>query len=255
MNVVVLAAGLGKRMNSDLPKVLHPIAGKPMLAHVIAAARTLPDVRITIVIGHGGDQVREHFASSNDLQWVVQQPQLGTGHAVQQALPHLDDARPTLILYGDVPLTRPDTLRSLSEVARDGSPDPVGALAVLTVTMDDPKGYGRIVRSDDGATVRAIVEEKDATAAQRLIREINTGIMIAPTRALKDWLSRLSNDNAQGEYYLTDTVALLRRQGRRTEVRCAADALELLGVNTPEQLAEAERIWLERAAAARGRGR
>ena len=241
MNVVVLAAGMGKRMNSDLPKVLHPIAGRPMLAHVIAAARTLPDVRITIVIGHGGDRVREHFASSDDLQWVVQQPQLGTGHAVQQAVPNLDDARPTLILYGDVPLTRPDTLSRLSDLARDGSADAVGALAVLTVTMDDPKGYGRIVRSDDGATVRAIVEEKDATDAQRAIREINTGIMLAPTRALKDWLSRLSNDNAQGEYYLTDIVGLANTDGVKVVAAQPTHAWETVGVNSKGQLAALER--------------
>lgn len=241
MNVVVLAAGMGKRMNSDLPKVLHPIAGRPMLAHVIAAARTLPDARITIVIGHGGDQVREHFASSGDLQWVVQQPQLGTGHAVQQAAPNLDESRPTLILYGDVPLTRPETLASLSDVARDGSTDPVGALAVLTVTMDDPRGYGRIVRSDDLASVRAIVEEKDATDAQREIREINTGIMIAPTRALKDWLSRLSNRNAQGEYYLTDIVGLANADGVRVVATQPMHAWETTGVNSKGQLAALER--------------
>ena len=160
MNVVVLAAGMGKRMHSDLPKVMHPIAGRPMLAHVIDTAKALSNARITVVIGHRGERVREAFTDPS-LQWVTQEPQLGTGHAVQQAVAHLSDDAPTLVLYGDVPLTRIDTLRSLSNLASEGS-----TLAILTVRMDDPTGYGRVVRSADGRTLVAIVEEKDATPEQ-----------------------------------------------------------------------------------------
>ena len=244
MNVVVLAAGMGKRMHSDLPKVLHPIAGRPMLAHVIAAARGIPDARITVIVGHRGDQVREAFAD-DDLNWAIQEPQLGTGHAVQQAVPHLDESVDTLVLYGDVPLTRVETLRSLSELARvrsgsTGNPD-VGALAVLTVTMDDPKGYGRIVRSTDGAQVVAIVEEKDASDDQRAIREVNTGILVAPTKALKRWLGLLSNDNAQGEYYLTDIVALANTDGIPVVATQPAFAWETAGINSKAQLVALER--------------
>ncbi len=235
MNVVVLAAGMGKRMHSDLPKVMHPIAGRPMLAHVIDTAKSLNNARITVVIGHGGERVREAFADGS-LLWVTQEPQLGTGHAVQQAVAHLDDDVPTLVLYGDVPLTRIDTLRRLSELAKEGS-----ALAVLTVMMDDPTGYGRIVRSADGKTLTAIVEEKDATPQQRAIREINTGILIAPTPALKRWLTRLSNDNTQGEYYLTDIVALANADGVPVLATQPAHSWETIGVNSKSQLADLER--------------
>ena len=235
MNVVVLAAGMGKRMHSDLPKVLHPIAGRPMLARVIDTAKALPDARITVVIGHRGERVRDAFADPS-LQWVTQEPQLGTGHAVQQAAAHLADDVPTLVLYADVPLTRIDTLRGLSELAGEGS-----ALAVLTVMMDDPTGYGRIVRSADGKTLKAIVEEKDATAEQRAIREVNTGILVAPTPALKRWLLRLSNHNAQGEYYLTDIVALANADGVPVVATQPSFVWETIGVNSKGQLAELER--------------
>ncbi len=243
MNVVVLAAGMGKRMHSDLPKVLHRIAGRSMLAHVIDTAKALPDARITVVIGHRGERVREAFPDPS-LRWVTQEPQLGTGHAVQQAVAHLDDDVPTLVLYGDVPLTRIDTLRGLSELAAEGSDSarPAGsALAVLTVMMNDPTGYGRIVRSPDGKTLAAIVEEKDATAEQRAIREINTGILVAPTSALKRWLRRLSNNNAQGEYYLTDIVALANADGVPVLATQPSFVWETIGVNSKGQLAELER--------------
>ena len=235
MNVVVLAAGMGKRMYSDLPKVLHPIAGRPMLAHVIDTAKSLPDTRVTVVIGHRGERVRDAFRDPA-LRWVVQEPQLGTGHAVQQAAAYLDEAMPTLVLYGDVPLIRSQTLRDLSDLASEGS-----ALAILTVMMDDPAGYGRIVRSADGKTLASIVEEKDATAEQRRICEVNTGILAAPTAALKRWLARLSNDNAQREYYLTDIVALANADGVPVVATQPAWAWETIGVNSKSQLAELER--------------
>ena len=206
-----------------------------MLAHVIDTAKALSNARITVVIGHRGERVREAFTDPS-LQWVTQEPQLGTGHAVQQAVAHLSDDAPTLVLYGDVPLTRIDTLRSLSNLASDGS-----TLAILTVRMDDPTGYGRVVRSADGRTLVAIVEEKDATPEQRAIREVNTGILVAPTAALKRWLARLSNDNAQGEYYLTDIVALANADGVPVVATQPAFGWETTGVNSKSQLAELER--------------
>ena len=235
MNVVVLAAGMGKRMHSDLPKVLHPIAGRPMLAHVIDTAKSLTNAHLTVVIGHRGERIREAFTDPS-LQWIMQEPQLGTGHAVRQAASHLNDDVPTLVLYGDVPLTRIDTLRRLSDLAGDGS-----TLAILTVMMDDPTGYGRIVRGADGKTLAAIVEEKDATAEQRAIREVNTGILVAPTPALKRWLARLSNDNAQGEYYLTDIVALANDDGVPVVAMQPSFVWETAGINSKGQLAELER--------------
>ncbi len=233
LNVVVLAAGQGKRMRSDLPKVLHPIAGKPMLAHVLAAARALSASRICVVYGHGGERVREALAS-DDLSWALQEPQLGTGHAVLQALPHLDPAAPTLILYGDVPLIRVDTLRRLVAEAAGES------LALLTAYVEHPHGYGRIVRT--GGAIRRIVEEKDADDAERQIREINTGVLVAPTAALARWLPGLSNRNAQGEYYLTDIVGLAVAEGMPVHSAHPAHAWETEGVNSKVQLAALERI-------------
>src|SRR5690554_413300 len=201
LNVVVLAAGLGKRMQSDLPKVLHPLAGQPMLAHVVNTARLLNPRRIVVVVGHGAERVQAAFADQDDLVFVTQSPQRGTGHAVQQALPELvDDGSATLVLYGDVPLVQEATLQNL--LAARG-----GGLAVLTETVADPTGYGRILR-DQHANVTGIVEHKDANEQQRTITEVNTGILAAPTARLKDWLARITNNNAQGEYYLTDVVAL-----------------------------------------------
>jgi bifunctional UDP-N-acetylglucosamine pyrophosphorylase/glucosamine-1-phosphate N-acetyltransferase len=248
MNVVVLAAGMGKRMHSQTPKVLHPIAGRSMLARVVDTAQQLPDAHLVVVIGHQGDQVRSAFAST-DLRWAVQEPQLGTGHAVQQAVPHLADHDRTMILYGDVPLTRIETLRALSALALEGS-SRSGRLVILTVTLDDPTGYGRIVRSADGKTIQAIVEQKDASAEQRAISEINTGILIAPTDALKRWLGRLSNDNAQREYYLTDIVKLANDDGIEVVGLQPEFVWETVGVNDKSQLAELER-QLQRSEAER----
>jgi bifunctional UDP-N-acetylglucosamine pyrophosphorylase/glucosamine-1-phosphate N-acetyltransferase len=233
MNVVILAAGMGKRMRSDLPKVLHPLAGKPLLAHVLDCARTLSPQRLIVVYGHGGETVPTRMAAP-DVRWVLQAPQLGTGHAVTQAVPELDDGVPTIVLYGDVPLTRARTLAQLVTAAgRD-------KLALLTVELDNPTGYGRIVR-EDGRIVR-IVEHKDADPATLAIREVNTGILVAPTPALKRWLAGLSNDNAQGEYYLTDVVAAAVAEGMPVVSAQPADAWETLGVNSKRQLAELERI-------------
>jgi bifunctional UDP-N-acetylglucosamine pyrophosphorylase/glucosamine-1-phosphate N-acetyltransferase len=227
-------------MRSALPKVLHPIAGKPMLAHVLDRARSLLPKRLVVVHGHGGDQVQTRLAG-NDITWALQMPQLGTGHAVMQAAPALDESVPTLILYGDVPLTRADTLARLCEAARaepDGSRGE--QLAILTQLLDDPTGYGRIVR--EGGHIVRIVEQKDADEATRAIGEVNTGIMVVPTVALKRWLGELSNDNAAQEYYLTDVVARAVADGLPVVAVHPADAWETLGVNSKVQLAELERI-------------
>ncbi|MBI4996923.1 MAG: NTP transferase domain-containing protein [Rhodocyclales bacterium] len=223
MNVVILAAGKGKRMHSDLPKVLHPIAGKPMLAHVVDTARKLGAGNTCVVYGHGGEQVREALAAP-DLTWAKQEPQLGTGHAVLQALPQLDPAAPTLVLYGDVPLIRAETLARLLKVSRDDT------LALLTVKLPNPKGYGRIVRAQGRVT--RIVEEKDADDAERAIDEVNTGILVAPTAALQRWLPGLGNSNAQGEYYLTDIVGLAVGEGMTVEAVHPDHAWEVEGVNS-----------------------
>jgi bifunctional UDP-N-acetylglucosamine pyrophosphorylase/glucosamine-1-phosphate N-acetyltransferase len=233
MNVVILAAGMGKRMQSDLPKVLHPLAGKPLLSHVIDTARLLAPASCCVIYGHGGDAVPTRLAA-DDLQFVLQQPQLGTGHAVMQAASHLREDQPTLVLYGDVPLTTVGTLQTL--IDRAGKEK----LAVLTVELDDPAGYGRIVR-ESGRIVR-IVEQKDASDTERAIREVNTGILVAPTRALKSWLSKLSNNNAQGEYYLTDIIAQAVSENIPVESAQPAFVWETLGVNSKVQLAELERI-------------
>jgi len=233
MNVVILAAGMGKRMQSDLPKVLHPLAGKPLLSHVIDTARQLSPSRCCVVYGHGGDKVPTQLAA-DDLQFVLQEPQLGTGHAVMQAVSKLNDDLPTLVLYGDVPLTTVATLRALTEKAGKDK------LAILTIAMDDPTGYGRIVREQN--KIVRIVEQKDATDLERQIHEVNTGILVAPTRQLKDWLSRLSNHNVQGEYYLTDIIALAVKDNVVIESTQPSHAWETLGVNSKVQLAELERI-------------
>ncbi|MBF6991933.1 bifunctional UDP-N-acetylglucosamine diphosphorylase/glucosamine-1-phosphate N-acetyltransferase GlmU [Cupriavidus sp. IK-TO18] len=234
MNIVILAAGMGKRMVSDLPKVLHPVAGRPMLAHVLDTARALSPSRLVVVVGHGAAHVREAVAAY-DVAFAEQAQQLGTGHAVMQALPLLDDSQPTLVLYGDVPLTTAATLKAL--VAEAGSE----RFGVLTVEMPDPTGYGRIVRDAAGSIVR-IVEQKDASEAVKAIREINTGIIVCPTGHLRRWLSTLGNDNAQGEYYLTDTVERAAREGVEIVSAQPAAIWETLGVNSKLQLAEVERI-------------
>ncbi|WP_175784446.1 bifunctional UDP-N-acetylglucosamine diphosphorylase/glucosamine-1-phosphate N-acetyltransferase GlmU [Burkholderia ambifaria] len=234
MNIVILAAGTGKRMRSALPKVLHPLAGRPLLSHVIATARTLQPSRLVVVVGHGAEQVQAAVAAP-DVQFAVQAEQLGTGHAVRQALPLLDPAQPTLVLYGDVPLTRASTLRRLVDTAREGS------YGILTVTLDDPTGYGRIVRDAAGFVTR-IVEQKDASPEQLKIAEINTGIIVTPTGQLAMWLGALKNENAQGEYYLTDVVELAIEAGFDVVTSQPDDEWETLGVNSKAQLAELERI-------------
>lgn len=239
LNVVVLAAGMGKRMRSRQPKVLHLLAGKPLLGHVIDAARTLRPARICVIYGHGGEAVPEAFRAS-DLCFARQEPQLGTGHAVQQAVPHLDDQASTLILYGDVPLVRSETLSDLVRATGDG-------VGVLSVVLDDPAGYGRILRDSDHH-ITGIVEEKDASPEQRAIREVNTGIMLLPGNKVAPWLAALKNDNAQGEYYLTDVVRLAIADGVAVMGVCAPVEWETLGVNSKSQLAHLERIYQRRQA-------
>ena len=236
LDIVILAAGQGKRMNSALPKVLHPLAGKSLVRHVVDAARSLNPGRIVVIYGHGGEAVREALVAP-DINFAKQEPQLGTGHAVMQALPLLtnpgaDDL--TLVLYGDVPLTRPESLKALVDAAAGGK------LAILTVDLMDATGYGRIVRGAGGAIER-IVEHKDASAAERAIREVNTGIMAVPTQRLAGWLKRLSNSNAQGEYYLTDIVAMAVAEGVAVTSAQPSAEWETLGVNSKVQLAELER--------------
>ncbi|GAA5236569.1 UDP-N-acetylglucosamine diphosphorylase/glucosamine-1-phosphate N-acetyltransferase [Verticiella sediminum] len=235
LNVVVLAAGMGKRMNSALPKVLHALAGRPMLNHVLGTARALAPQRIIVVTGHGTEQVEAACEGQPDVQCVLQAEQLGTGHAVLQAVPALADGGTTLVLYGDVPLVREATLRALIEAAQ-------GGLGVLTVRMPDPAGYGRIVRDADGRVAR-IVEHKDANAAELALDEVNTGILAAPTAALRGWLARLGNDNAQGEYYLTDIIAMAVADGVPVASASPAAVWETLGVNSRAQQAELERIY------------
>ncbi|KVT53469.1 bifunctional UDP-N-acetylglucosamine diphosphorylase/glucosamine-1-phosphate N-acetyltransferase GlmU [Burkholderia ubonensis] len=234
MNIVILAAGTGKRMRSALPKVLHPLAGRPLLSHVIATARALQPSRLVVVVGHGAEQVQVAVAAP-DVQFAVQAEQLGTGHAVRQALPLLDPAQPTLVLYGDVPLTRVSTLERLVAAARDGR------YGILTVTLDDPTGYGRIVRDPAGFVTR-IVEQKDASPEEQKIAEINTGIVVTPTAQLAMWLGALNNDNAQGEYYLTDVVELAIDAGFEVVTAQPDAEWETLGVNSKAQLAELERV-------------
>jgi len=221
-------------MQSDLPKVLHALGGKPLLSHVVDTARQLSPSRCCVIYGHGGDAVPSRLAS-DDLHFVLQEPQLGTGHAVMQAVPVLNDDEPTLVLYGDVPLTSISTLKSLAAKAGKDK------LAVLTIELDDPSGYGRIVREQQ--RIVRIVEQKDADDNERKIREINTGILVAPTRKLKEWLSRLSNDNAQREYYLTDIIAQAVHDGVSVESSQPSHAWETLGVNSKVQLAQLERIY------------
>jgi bifunctional UDP-N-acetylglucosamine pyrophosphorylase/glucosamine-1-phosphate N-acetyltransferase len=234
LNVIILAAGLGKRMRSQLPKVLHTLAGRPLLAHVIDAARALDASRIVVVYGYGGEQVRE-AVSGPDLAFVRQEPQLGTAHAVQQAVPELGQAPVTLVLYGDVPLVKIDTLRRLVAACRE-------SVAVLTAELDDPGGYGRILRDASGV-MRGIVEEKDANDAERRVREVNTGLMAIPTARLEGWLARISNDNAQREYYLPDIVKVALADGVAVQGVSVAAAWEILGVNSRAQLAQLERIY------------
>lgn len=206
LNIVILAAGLGKRMYSTLPKVLHLVAGKSLLSHVLGTAHALSPQKVCVVYGHGNETVPKTIAN-NELIWVKQEPQLGTGHALMQCLPHLDEKGITLVLYGDVPLIRVETLQMLITAASAEN------LALLTVELNEPSGYGRIMREIGTGKISAIVEEKDASTAQRQIHETNTGIMVVPNACLHDWLPKLENKNAQKEYYLTDIVAMAATAG------------------------------------------
>jgi bifunctional UDP-N-acetylglucosamine pyrophosphorylase/glucosamine-1-phosphate N-acetyltransferase len=238
LSIVILAAGQGKRMNSALPKVLQPLAGRPLLGHVLGAARALEPAAVHVVYGHGGEQVRTALGAELAVvaprsSWVLQAEQKGTGHAMQQALPALQDDEIVLVLYGDVPLVQPETLRELVALAGPKS------LGLLTVELTDPTGYGRIVRDARGKVLR-IVEQKDANARERRIREGNTGIMAAPVKRLRGWLGKLRNANAQGEYYLTDIIAMAVKDKVKVAPLAAPAVAEVLGINDRIQLAEAE---------------
>ena len=232
LSTIILAAGQGTRMRSNLPKVLQPLAGRPLLGHVLDCAAELKADDVCVVYGHGGEAVRQAFPD-NALRWALQAEQLGTGHAVQQAMPDTPDNNRVLVLFGDVPLLTPQTCRRLVNDI------PAGDVAVLTVDMDDPAGYGRIIR--DGASVTRIVEEKDASAEERAVVEINTGVLVCPGDKLRGWLNNLGNDNAQGEYYLTDVIAMAVSDGVTVHGVKADSWTEVMGINDKKQLAEAER--------------
>jgi bifunctional UDP-N-acetylglucosamine pyrophosphorylase / glucosamine-1-phosphate N-acetyltransferase len=240
LSIVILAAGEGKRMKSALPKVLQPLAGRPLLAHVIETARSLGPAAIHVVYGHGGEKVREALAAEA-VAWTLQAKQLGTGHAVLQAIPQVPDDHVVLILYGDVPLLGAQTLTQLVALAGPSQ------VALLTMTVDDPTGYGRIVRDGQGR-VQRIVEQKDASAAQRAIRECNTGVIAAPAKLLKRWLAALKADNSQREYYLTDIIAMAVKDGVAVNPLGCADPIDALGVNDKVQLAKLESVCRQRAA-------
>ena len=239
LNVVILAAGRGTRMHSDKPKVLHALAGKPLVQHVLDCAQQLNPQQIYVVYGHGGEAVPSALQRT-DAVCVLQEPQLGTGHAVQQAMPHLADDGMTMVLYGDVPLIQHTTLHQMQQAG--------SGLTLLTVNMDNPTGYGRIVRSGLGDVI-SIVEEKDATAEQREITEVNTGILLAPTKLLREWLAKLRNNNSQGEYYLTDVVSLAVEQGVAVHTVQPDHQWEIHGINSKSQLAVLERTWQQVEAA------
>ena len=249
LDIVIMAAGKGTRMKSRLPKVLHRLAGRPLLDHVLASAAALGEHRTWVITGHGAEVVESAIAGSG-AQPVRQQPQLGTGHAIQQVVPHLADTGTTLILNGDVPLIAPATARALVDACGGQR------LALLTISLDDPSGYGRILRTGDdprdhsGGRVLGIVEHKDATPAQRAIQEVYTGMMAAPTALLKRWVMALRNDNAQGEFYLTDIVAMASAERVAVVAHHASDETEVLGVNSPLQLADLERRFQKRQAEA-----
>jgi bifunctional UDP-N-acetylglucosamine pyrophosphorylase/glucosamine-1-phosphate N-acetyltransferase len=240
LSVVILAAGQGTRMRSTRPKVLHELGGAPLLHHVIRTARELQPTVIQVVYGHGGDQLPTALAAEK-VTWVLQERQLGTGHALEQAMPAIGDDDTLLVLYGDVPLIRAGTLSALVEKATGG------ALAVLGAVLQDPHGYGRMLRDERGRLV-GIVEQKDASAAQLALREVNTGFLAAPARHMRAWLAQLDNNNAQGEFYLTDVIALAAAQGHAIETATAADQTEILGVNDRVQLAHIERLHQRRCA-------
>src|SRR5580765_1249470 len=233
LSVLILAAGQGKRMRSALPKVLQPLAGHPLLAHVLDAANALEPSLIHVVYGHGGELVRTTVRAPS-LRWVMQGKQLGTGHAVQQALPGVPDDHLVLVLYGDVPLVRTETLRKLLALAGPRT------MALLTAKFDDPSGYGRVIRNARGKVLR-IVEQRDASARERRIREGNTGVLAVMAKPLKRWLARLGNRNSQGEYYLTDIIAMAVKDKYTVAPLVAPTVTEVLGVNDKLQLAALER--------------
>lgn len=239
LNVVILAAGKGTRMRSDLPKVLHSVAHKPMVQHVIDTARELNADNINLVYGYGGELLKAKLGEQ-PLNFVLQAEQLGTGHAVAQAIDHINDEDTVLVLYGDVPLTRKETLEALLAARQ---PDGV---AVLTVHLDNPTGYGRMVR--EGGKVVGIVEQKDASPEQLKINEINSGIMALPGKRLKAWLGRLENNNAQGEFYLTDVIAMAHADGVAIDTAHPANPIETEGANNRVQLAALERAYQARRA-------
>ena len=238
LNIVILAAGKGTRMVSDKPKVLHMLAGKPLLQHVLDCALSLQPQQVCVVYGHGGEAVPQAMAQYN-ARFLIQEPQLGTGHAVQQALPYLENDSRTLVLYGDVPLIQHSTLHQMLQAGE--------GLVLLTVNLDDPTGYGRIVRNAE-SDVQSIVEQKDASPEQLKIEEVNTGIMLVPTAKLREWLGRLGNNNAQGEYYLTDIVAMAVQQGVPVHTVQPAQRWEVEGINNKMQLATLERVWQQNVA-------
>ncbi len=240
LSIIILAAGQGTRMRSCLPKVLHPVGGMPLLQHVVNTANLLKPDSIHVVFGHGGEQVRETLADT-DVTWVEQRERLGTGHAVDQAIASIDDASTLLVLYGDVPLITAETLQPMVDQASSGK------LSVLTAVIDNPSGYGRMIRDDAGRLTR-IVEHKDATDTELQIREINTGFLAAPAGLMRAWLGKLDNSNAQGEYYLTDVIAMAADEGVAVESASASDEFEILGVNDRVQLAGIERVYQRRCA-------
>lgn len=240
LSIIILAAGQGTRMCSARPKVLHPLAGRPLLAHVIDTARELQPADIHVVIGHGADQVQRDFADT-DIQWVLQAEQLGTGHAVAQAMPAIPDGNCVLVMYGDVPLVSRATLEPLCSLAEQGM------AALLTAELDDPGGYGRILHHADGS-ICGIVEQKDASASQRALKEINTGFVAAPAARLRRWVAALDNNNAQGEFYLTDVIARAVTEGTSVRGVMADDITEVLGINDRKQLAVQERCYQQRQA-------
>jgi bifunctional UDP-N-acetylglucosamine pyrophosphorylase/glucosamine-1-phosphate N-acetyltransferase len=240
LNVVILAAGQGTRMRSALPKVLHTLGHKPLLEHVLDTAKSLNCQSLHVVYGHGGDLVKQKLAH-HEVNWVLQDQQLGTGHAVEQAMPHIPDNQPVLILYGDVPLIKQETLQRLIDAAgRD-------RLGLLTATLPDPTGYGRIIRNDSGEVVK-IIEQKDANDEQKKIREINTGMLALNSTRLKGWLQQLENNNAQGEYYLTDVIGMAALESVSINTVQPESLTEIEGVNNKVQLAELERAYQRRQA-------
>ncbi len=241
MNIVILAAGLGKRMYSSLPKVLQPVGGKPMLDHVLAAAKQVSsEGKIIVVVGHGAESVMSHL-DGEPVSFALQAEQKGTGHAVLQAERYLDPSSPTLVLYGDVPLITADTLKKLVQAAE-------GGFGLLTIDLDDPTGYGRIIR--ENGEIKRIVEEKDADSEQKKVREVNTGFMLVPTSDLTRWLKNLRCDNNQQEYYLTDLVGMAASEGRTVHAFKATDPWEVEGANNKLQLEALERAYQARQAVA-----